>query len=32
LKATELGRSEKLYNLEGVVFGSDDYCADIGKF
>lgn len=31
LRASQLSRSEQLYNLEGVVFGSDDFCADIGK-
>ncbi|XP_052088047.1 citramalyl-CoA lyase, mitochondrial-like [Mytilus californianus] len=30
LQASSLARSEKLYTLEGVVFGSDDFCADIG--
>lgn len=31
LQASSLARSEKLFTLEGVVFGSDDFCADIGK-
>lgn len=30
LRATQLSRSEQLYDLEGVIFGSDDFCADIG--
>lgn len=29
-RATELSRWEALYDLEGVVLGSDDFCADIG--
>ncbi|KAK3098504.1 hypothetical protein FSP39_020145 [Pinctada imbricata] len=29
-KAYDLQLKEKLYILDGVVFGSDDYCADIG--
>ncbi|XP_021357710.1 citrate lyase subunit beta-like protein, mitochondrial [Mizuhopecten yessoensis] len=29
-KTIELTNSEGLFNLAGVVFGSDDFCADIG--
>ena len=30
-KAYELQLKEKLFTLDGVVFGSDDFCADIGE-
>lgn len=29
-RTTELANSEGLFDLAGVVFGSDDFCADIG--
>ena len=30
-KGTELSLRSGTFQLEGVVFGSDDFCADIGK-
>ena len=30
-KGTELSLRSRTFQLEGVVFGSDDFCADIGK-
>ena len=30
-KGTELSLRSGMFQLEGVVFGSDDFCADIGK-
>ena len=31
-KTIDLQLKEQLYILDGVVFGSDDFCADIGLF
>lgn len=31
-KTIDLQLKEQLYVLDGVVFGSDDFCADIGHF
>lgn len=31
-KTIDLQLKEQLYVLDGVVFGSDDFCADIGQF
>jgi len=31
-KGTELSLRSLTFNIDGLVFGSDDYCADIGEF
>lgn len=31
-KGTELSLRSSIFNVDGLVFGSDDYCADIGMF
>lgn len=31
-KTIDLQFKEQLYVLDGVVFGSDDFCVDIGQF